>query len=157
MTVFYNNASIRETLLGINVSRTEAVLPQGTTGNIFTVSGGRIIVISLLGEVTTVMAGVSTTLKVGFTPTTGAYDDWCAASADLTGAAVGTHVTLPTAKATALVTDLTKGNGVIGRQVSWIAPIGNITLTTVGSNTTGKLKWDLIYVPLDVASAVVAA
>ena len=43
MTTMIANASVREICLGINVSRATAALPATALGNIFTISGGRII------------------------------------------------------------------------------------------------------------------
>ena len=156
MTTIIANASVRQISLGINVSRAAANLPASTAGNIFTVSGGRILVVSLIGEVTTVIQTQACTLKVSTAPTTGSAVDLCAASASISAAAVGTHFTLPAAAATALVTDLATGGGVIAKQAAWLIPVGSVTITTSATNT-GQVKWDLTYVPLDIGAQVVAA
>ncbi len=156
MTTLIANKDVRTIALGINVSRAAAVAPTVAQSpqNIFTISGGRIIVVSLIGEVTTVFDGTAYTLKVSGAPTTGSAVDWSAVSGSLASLQVGGKVTLPAAAATALVSG--NAGGVIAKQAAWVAAIGTITLT--GSATqTGALKWDLTYVPLDVGAQVVAA
>lgn len=154
MTTLIANASVRTIALGINVSRAAANLPASAAGNIFTVSGGRILLVSLVGEVTTIIQAQACTVKVTSTPTTGTAVDLSAVSASISGLEVGGKLTLPAAAATALVTG--NAGGVIGKQAAWVIPIGNISYTTSATNT-GQIKWDLTYVPLDAAAQVVAA
>lgn len=155
MTTIIKNADVRTIALGINVSRATAALPASAAGNIFTVSGGRILVVSLIGEVTTAIQNQACTLKVSTAPTTGSAVDLCTAGS-IIAAPVGVHFTLPAAAATAIVTDLSTGGGVIAKQASWLVPVGAISITTSATNT-GSVKWDLTYVPLDVGAQVVAA
>lgn len=154
MTTIIANASVRQIALGINVSRATSALPATAALNIFTVSGGRILLVSLIGEVTTIIQAQACTIKVTSTPTTGTAVDLSAVSASLSGLEVGGKLTLPAAAATALVSG--NAGGVIGKQASWVIPVGNISYTTSATNT-GAIKWDLTYVPLDVGAQVVAA
>lgn len=154
MTVAYSTASLREILAGVAVSRATATLPAGMLGHIFTVSGGRVIVKYLIGEVTTVIQAQACTVKVTGTPTTGSAVDWSAVSASISGLEVGGKLSLPAAAATALVTG--NAGGVIAKGADWIASIGTIDITTSAANT-GSVKWDLIYVPMDIGATVVAA
>lgn len=154
MTTLIKNADVRTIALGINVSRATSALPATAALNIFTVSGGRILLISLVGEVTTIIQAQACTIKVTSTPTTGTAVDLSAVSASLSGLEVGGKLALPAAAATALVSG--NAGGVIAKQASWVIPIGNISYTTSATNT-GSIKWDLTYVPLDAAAQVVAA
>lgn len=154
MTVAYSNASLREMLAGVMVSRATATLPAGTLGHLFTISGGRIVVKYLIGEVTTVIQAQACTVKVTGTPTTGTAVDWSAVSASISGLEVGGKFSLPAAAATALVTG--NAGGVIAKGADWIASVGTIDITTSATNT-GSVKWDLIYVPMDIGASVVAA
>lgn len=154
MTVSYSNTSLREILAGVMVSRATATLPASTLGHIFTISGGRILVKYLIGEVTTIIQAQACTVKVTGTPTTGTAVDWSAASASISGLEVGGKFALPAAAATALVTG--NAGGVIPKGAEWVASIGTIDITTSATNT-GSVKWDLIYIPLDVGASVVAA
>ena len=57
--------------LGIHVQKAAATLPATTTQNIFTIGGGRVWVVALVGEVTTVIQNQANNLKVTSVPTTG--------------------------------------------------------------------------------------
>lgn len=154
MTTLIKNADVRTMALGIAVSRATAALPATALGAIFTVTGGRILIRSLIGEVTTAIQAQACTVKVTSTPTTGTAVDLCAVSASISGLEVGGKLTLPAAAATAMVVG--NAGGVIGDQAKWIVPIGSIGITTSATNT-GSVKWDLIYVPIDSGAQVVAA
>ncbi len=154
MTTLIKNVDVRTIALGINVSRATSNLPATAALNIFTVSGGRILVVSLVGEVTTVIQAQACTVKVTSTPTAGSAVDLSAVSASISGLEVGGKLTLPAAAATALVTG--NAGGVIGRQANWVIPAGSLSYTTSATNT-GQIKWDLTYVPLDAGAQVVAA
>ncbi len=154
MTTVYKNADVRTIAGGILTSRATAALPASTLGHLFTVSGGRILVKYLIGEVTTIIQAQACTLKITGTPTAGTAVDWSAASASISGTEVGGKFSLPAAAATGLVVG--NAGGLIVHQAEWIATIGTIDLTTSATNT-GSVKWDLIWIPLDVGAAVVAA
>lgn len=160
MTTFYSNAQIRAVALGLNVSRATAVLPTAAQSpqNLFTVTGGRIHIVTLLGEVTTVIGGNAQTLKVSYLASAaGAVAlDLCIASASIATAAVGTHFTLPSAVGSPLVTDIGVLSGVAEGLFNYLLPAGALTLTSSATNT-GSVKWDMIYVPLDNNVVVAAA
>jgi hypothetical protein len=149
-----SGASVRQINAGTLVSRATATLPASTLGHIFTVTGGRIIVRYLLGEVTTIIQAQACTVKVTATPTVGTAVDLSAASSSISGLEVGGKLTLPAAAATGLVTG--NAGGVIAHLAEWYVETGTIDITTSATNT-GSVKWDLIYVPLDSGASVVAA
>jgi hypothetical protein len=154
MTTIIKNADIRTIAAGLAVARATATLPATTAQNIFTVSGGRILLKYLVGEVTTIVQAQACTLKVTSTPTTGTAVDLSAASASISGAEVGAKFGLPAAAATGLV--FGNAGGILTGLAQWVIPIGNISYTTSATNT-GSIKWDLIYVPLENGAQVVAA
>lgn len=156
MTVSYSAASVRAIADGILVSRATATLPATAAQNIFTVSGGRILLLALIGEVTTVIQAQSTTVKVTSTPTTGSAIDMSSTGADINGLEVGGRVALanPPAAGTALVK--TNAGYTNLQNVQTVVPIGTISYTT-GATSTGSIKWDLFYVPYDAAATVAAA
>lgn len=155
----YKNYDVRLFSLGLAVDRATAQLPQGATADIFAVTGGNIILTQLVGEVTTALGAVATTIKAISTPAAAgtAATDLCAASADQTGATVGTHYSLPADKATGLVVDGATRSGYPDACPKWLVPPGKIRLTVTGNNVTGRVKWTLCYIPLDDAARVVAA
>lgn len=156
MTVSYTAASVRAIKDGILVARATAALPATTSQNIFTIAGGRILLLALIGEVTTVIQAQSTTVKVTSTPTTGSAIDMSSTGADINALQVGGRITLadPPAAATALTK--TNAGYTNVQSVQTIVPIGTISYTT-GATSTGSIKWDLFYVPYDAAATVAAA
>ena len=159
MTTLIKNADVRTIALGINVSRAAAQCPTVALSpqSIFTVSGGRIVLVSLTGHVTTVMSGTVTTLAVGLTPTEGAATNVSTALASATAVTsleVGSNVGLGLTAGAALVVGANASVPLVlaARQ---IINTGVITLTGSATNT-GFLKWDLTYIPLDTAAQVVS-
>lgn len=159
MTTLISNASVRLIEKGILVSRPSTAsgnTPLTTGGlNLFTVSGGRILLRAIVGEVTTVIQAQATTVKMTSTPTTGSAIDLSAATTDINALEVGGRITLanPPAAATALVKTLAGYTDL--PNVDAVVPPGQISIT-YGAASTGALKFDLFYVPLDVGAQVVA-
>lgn len=155
MTTLIKNQDVRTIALGIAVARATATLPATATGNIFTVSGGRIAVVSLVGEVTTAVQNQACTLAIGTAPTVGTGSTTAMGTASsIIAAPIGTHFGTNPGGATAV--DLSTQAGVAMPSAPFVVNIGNITITTSATNT-GSVKWDLVYIPLDVAAQVVAA
>ena len=140
--------------LGIHVVKTTATLPQTATQHLFVVTGGRVLVTLLFGEVTTVIQGTDPVLKVTSTPTTGTAVD-VASTVDTSSLEVGGLITVE-GDGTALI----KGNAGAGLpgtgQGKWIAPIGYVDLIA-GASKTGATKWDLYYIPIDDGASVASA
>lgn len=156
MTTIIQNSAVRLISEGILVQRATATLPATAAQNIFTISGGRILLVALIGEVTTIIQAQSTTVKVTSTPTTGSAIDMSAATADINALEVGGRITLanPPAAATALVKTNAGYTDLPG--VRTVVPIGTLSYTT-GATSTGSIKWDLIYIPYDTGASVAAA
>lgn len=155
MTTLIQNSAVRLISLGMEVSRATAALPATTTGNIFTVSGGRILVVALVGEVTTAVQNQACTLAIGTAPTVGTGSTSALGTASsIIAAPIGTHVAANPGGAA--VTDLATQAGVLVQAAGFLLDVGNITITTSATNT-GSVKWDLVYIPWDNAASVVAA
>lgn len=156
MTTIIQNSAVRLISEGILVSRATATLPATGAQNIFTISGGRILLVALIGEVTTAIQAQSTTVKVTSTPTTGSAIDMSSATADVNALEIGGRISLanPPAAATALVKTNAGFTNLAG--VNTVVPVGTISYTT-GATSTGSIKWDLIYIPYDNGASVVAA
>lgn len=140
--------------LGFHVEKSSATLPQTTTQHLFTISGGRILVNLLLGEVTTIFQNSDPVLKVTSTPTTGTAVD-VASTVDTTSLEAGGFL-LVEGDNSALV----KGNagaitGAAGMH-QFVAPEGYIDLIS-GASKTGATKWDIWYWPLDAGATVTSA
>lgn len=153
----FQGPAARLTSRGILVSRATSALPATTSLNIFTVSGGRVLLVHLLGEVTTAIQAQACTVKFTSTPTTGSAIDLSAVSTSISGLEVGGKITMPSVAGS--------GNAAVFSNAGYIAigpvapaavAIGSISYTTSATNT-GSIKWDLIYVPLDTGASVAAA
>ena len=154
MSVIIQGDEIRAIALGTLVTRATAALPQSTDGALFTISGGRVIVVALVGEVTTVIQTQLNNTKLKFNPTaTGADQDLCAVL-DITADAVGELYTISGTVGDAMRSDLLIGNPVLTNPL--VLSEGDIELDCSASNT-GSVAWDLVYVPLDTGASVASA
>lgn len=139
--------------LGLRVDRATATLPQTTAAAIFTVSGGRVAITGIVGEVTTVIQTQANDTKLTANPTTGTSVDLCAAlniTADEAGCLYGI--------------DGTVANALVGANAGYcplpamplVVNEGTIDLDCAASNT-GSVKWSIWYFPLDLGAEVTAA
>jgi hypothetical protein len=142
---------VRSLVLGSRVEKATGTLAAATSA-LFTVSGGKVLVTSIVGEVTTAIT-VANSYKLQHNPTTGTTKDLCAATD------IGT-------------TDTPAGNllgfqGLTGDSIltgPGAAPtIKQPLVLTAGSieqvsaGTDGAITWVLTYVPLDDGASVTAA
>lgn len=138
--------------LGTSVEKAAAGLPAGTVGNLFTITGGRILLTNILGEVTTVIQTQANNTKLVFDPTvTGSNVDLCAVlniSADVVGSFYSITGTFSDA--------MVNGLAVNGMSTPIILQPGAIALETAATNT-GEIKWKMWYMPLDSGVTVAAA
>lgn len=150
---FIQGSEIRKLLFGQKIDRAAAALPQTTAGTLFTVSGGRILLTSIVGQVTTVIQAQANNTKLQAVPTVGTAVDLCAnldISADEVGCLYGI---------TGLFSDAMVGanaGATVAPRNPLIIPAGAIKLACAASNT-GAVKWSLTYVPLDSGASVAAA
>jgi hypothetical protein len=153
MSVLNDASALRKALFGNVVSRATAALPQTTQAALFTVTGGRVLVTSIVGEVTTVIQTQANNTKLVANPTTGTDVDLCAVlsvSADEVGCLYGI---------TGLFSDAMVGanaGATVVPRNPVVVPAGSIDLNCAASNT-GSVKWILTYVPLDDGASVAAA
>jgi hypothetical protein len=141
--------------LGILVTRPAANLPQTTTANIFTITGGRIMMTSLIGLVTTVLGATATNLKVSSIPTVGTAGD-IAANLAVASLEKGALLTLSTTLGGALVGSAASNSFAAIRASSLVIPAGALAVVTSASNT-GQIQWDMLYFPIDTGASVTAA
>ena len=154
MTSFYQQGRALERLLGIHVAKSAATLPATTTQNIFTVAGGRVLLVALIGEVTTIIQAQACNLKITSAPTTGTAVD-LASNLDINAKEAGT-ILLSELDGTALV-GANAGAGLSGVGAPFcVIPVGSIRIETSATNT-GATKWDAWYIPLDAGASVVSA
>jgi hypothetical protein len=143
----------------IHVACPTRTVPATTTDQIFRVKGGRVLVKALVGEVTTAIQNQADNMKVS------------SKKLDAASAAVGTAVDVASnvdiANRELGGMYFVEGDGTAGvlsnagaafigtNSGNWIAPQGEIYLTTSATNT-GAMKWDIWYLPLDPGAYVEA-
>jgi 3-phosphoglycerate kinase len=134
-----------------NVAVTSAkIVTGGTVANIFTITGGPILVTALCGEVTTAISNNACDMKLIMDPTAGADTDMCVAL-DVADFAVNSWIYLDGTIGNAAVnavpgTALPLG---IGMDIPLILVPGTIDMNLANSNpTTGAITWYMRYKPL---------
>lgn len=155
MTTVNTAASYRFGILGKKVDRTTSALPATTDLTIFTVTGGRIIVTSILGEVTTVIQAQANAIKLKSVPTTGTTKD-ISGTLDINAYEVGALVSLDGTALTTALSGTNAGAALAMKAQGIFVPIGAIKLNTAATNT-GAMKWSITYIPYDDGASVAAA
>lgn len=162
MSVIIQGTQLRQIAMGTKVSKAAFTLPATTSTAIFTVTGGRVLVTSLIGEVTTVLGATATNLNVTVDPTGANAAADLAAATVVTSDAVGTLYSVTGAPAdllSAAAVGNTQAPNYVAAVVTaqgFIVPAGSILLKTSATNT-GATKWDLTYIPYDDGASVAAA
>lgn len=154
MSVLADLSAYRKAVLGAKVDRATAVLPATTQSAIFTVAGGRVLVTSLVGEVTVIMGATVTTLKITANPTVGTDVDLTTATA-VTSKEVGSLISLPPISGGALTVNSAGGTNQLPNS-AYLIPVGTIDLVTSATDT-GSIKWSITYLPLDDGASITAA
>lgn len=152
MSVHLQGGQLRALALGVRVEQPAKTVPQNTLSPLFTVSGGRVLITGLYGQVTTVIGGTTPSAKIVYNPTTGTDTDMVTAVA-ITSDPVNTQYSLG---ATAFVTSAQVGH-VLGQSGTHVVNTGTIDLHVSAADATGAVKWTLTYIPLDDGASVEAA
>lgn len=140
-------------LLGEKVERA-AVVPA--TESLFTISGGRILVTSIVGELTAACDGNATSSKLQGNPTSGTTRDLCTA-VNIANYAIGDLIGISGVAADALLPPATAGS-IEGMTVPVVLQEGTLDLNlAAGGQITGRVKWTMRYIALDPGASVVAA
>lgn len=140
--------------LGTRSDRPTGTLPQTATGAIFNVTVGRVMVTQIVGQVTTAVQAQATLAKLVATPSGGGTVNDLCATLDLTGAIVGSLLSITGLASDALVKS-TGGAIALMRNPIAVA-VGAIGLNTAASST-GAIKWSVTYIPIDDGATLVAA
>ena len=140
--------------LGIMVSRATATLPQTTTAPIFTITGGRVLVNLILGEVTTVIQTQTNNTQLVLDPESGAANTDICGDLNISADIVGTmYQVMGTAAGSSAMVDNLQQSALVAQKRVFAA--GDIALTC-GASNTGSVKWDIWYVPIDTGATIVA-
>lgn len=158
MTTQYHGTDLRAIGLGIFVDRATAGLPASTSAALFTIAGGRALITSLVGRVTTAIQNQACSAKLIYDPSaTGSNFDLCTA-VDLANDAVEQTYYIAgdvgTPGALLVAGAVGQANPVFAKPL--LLQAGSILLDTTATNT-GSVQWSLTYVPYDADATVVAA
>lgn len=138
---------------GGRVDRATATLPQTAAGTLFTITGGRVLINMILGEVTTIIQAQANNTKLKVVPTVGSTVDLCAVK-DITGLEARGFLLLDGVAATALAQ--ANAGAIRTPTTSVVVPIGALQLDCAASNT-GSIKWSCWWTPCDDGALLVAA
>lgn len=157
MSALMKGAAFRSQALGLVVTRATATTGLlGATATLFTVTGGRVIVTSLVGELTVATGATASVAKLLSTPTTGSAVD-LTSTTSVASKEIGAKIT-PAATLGGALSVTNAGAGFVALGTGFIIPIGSIQLNTSADPTGGgSAKWSLTYFPLDDGAAVAAA
>ncbi len=134
--------------------RAAAVLPASTQTAYFTVAGGKVKIIDIIGEVTTVFDGTVNSLKLISNPTVGADVDLCTALV-VTSDAAGSIYNITGTFANAL--QVNTSGAAEGQVNPFYVAAGTIDLDATATDATGATKWTVIWEPEDIGATLVAA
>lgn len=154
MSVLIQGNQQRMIGLGTKVDRTTGTLAATGTGALFNVAGGRVVITSIVGEVTTSIQAQANAIKLVATPSGNGSVNDLSATIESNGLAAGGLLTITGLAGDAMVKST--GGGISNLRNPVIVAVGAIGLNTAATNT-GSIKWSLTYVPLDDGATVTAA
>lgn len=131
--------------LGLHSVKTSATLPATTDQSLFTITGGKVFVTLLFGEVTTVFQGTDPVLTVVANPTVGT-DVTLASTVDTSSLEAGGFLFVE-GDGTALV-KANAGMFAVPGQHEFIVAIGAIILHSAATKS-GATKWECFWYPLE--------
>lgn len=153
MSVLIAGTQVRTITQGILVSRATATVAADQ--DLFSIDGGRIVLLGFIGEVTTAIGAGSQDLELDFDPDDGGANVALSTLLLVDADPTGTYYTLNTTAGGALVEGLDVAyNAILATPI--VLGAGDIVLDVTGTEA-GSVKWDLLYVPLDAGAAVTAS
>ena len=133
---------------GMRVVKAASSLAATTDVGLFTVGGGMVALLGLVGVADGNLQAAATTILIK-NVVSGTDTDLSAASATLSGKAVDTMLTLPATAAGALTISTNEGGALIGLQPAWLLQPGTLTMTVGAATNTGTITWHLWYVIME--------
>lgn len=158
MTTIIDGDQVRALTLGIYVQKSTGVLANGAT-TLFTVTGGRVLLTSLVGRVTTVIGSTTSNAKLVYNPTAaGTSFDMCTAVDIATDAVEQTYyITGNVASTGALLVGGAVGQANPVFEDGYLIQSGTIEQNLSADPVGGVILWAVTYVPYDANAALVAA
>lgn len=153
MSTVLSGVQLRNIVLGSSPVLKSTGTLAATTVPLYTVAGGRVMVTSMYGLVTTAIT-VANSYKLQVNPTTGDTQDFCAAT-DIgsTDTLAGSILQFGLATTTAPPKLISVGYGTA--RLNTVVPVGQIEHVSAG--TDGVISWYVTWVPMDDGATLVAA
>ena len=145
MSDYLAGKAVRKITKGIAVERAAALIPQTDTESIFTVVGGKVLLLHIIGEVTVGIGNVANDTRLLFNPDDAAAGNLCA-DLDIDDDAAGTIYTITGTPANAMQDSV---NVPVAQAAEIILKPGAIQLITDANSVVGQVAWTVIYVPID--------
>lgn len=142
---------------GLRVVKSASSCAATADVSLFTISGGKVALIGLVGVCDGAMEAAATTILVKNTATGGTATPFSIASSSISGKAAGTMLTLPAAVGSVLTTSVGESAALLSAAPIYVCRPGIIAMTVGAATNTGTITWSLWYVPLDDGAAVTAA
>jgi hypothetical protein len=152
MSVLDNATAYRKAILGVAVTGKLMTISGAATHQVFTVTGGQVLITAMWGVTSTTMAGANT-INVQTDPTTG-DTVVIASAADLGTTNTEAGTVICGQAATAAVPALVKGSG---QPLRFVATIGEVESVATEATADGAIQWYCTYVPLTAGATVAAA
>lgn len=161
-------AQLQAVYYGALVTGGAKTLPATGSGDIFTVTGGRVIITTLTGVVTTAIQNQACTLSVGHKPSGGSSQTTTLATAtSVINLALNASISVPpfssgspqalaVLAATAVVPCVADLGTLLSSGGLAMVPAGTIQVTTSATNT-GAITYSVTWVPYDAGAVVTAA
>lgn len=158
MSVIIQGSQLRTILLGSQVSKATGVVANGTT-SLFTITGGRIVLTSLVGRVTVAIGGTISNCKLVYNPTAaGTSFDLNTATAITSDAVEQTYTIagdVETPGALLVAGAVGQANGVFTKP--YILQAGALEQNLSADPVGGEITWSVTYIPYDDGAALAAA
>lgn len=136
---------------GITVQRLAANLPQTATQNIFQIAGGRVLITTILGEVTTAVQAQANGLTLSHQNTAATLSTtFNSTPLESNGALVGNLIST-----NGLGTATLNLGSAVNQNNEIITQPGFIRLAAAASNT-GQIRWTVTFIPFDTGASIVA-
>lgn len=158
MSVLIQGDQIRSVLLGVSVSKATGTVANGTT-TLFNITGGRVVVTSIVGRVTTAIGSTTSNAKLVYNPTAaGTSFDLCTA-VDIASDAVEQtyYFTGNVASTGALLVGGAVGQANPIFTNPYVLQAGAIEQNLSADPVGGAITWTVTYYPYDAGASVTAA
>lgn len=138
---------LRNNIYGTKLERAAAVLPATTTTTYFTITGGRILLTTLVGEVTTATSATATTLAVNLVGSVNGLTQVLCNATSVASLTLGTDYAFSALAGAPVI------GAAFNQNNETVLTPGTIQFVTSATNT-GAFRWTLMYIPLDDGATV---